>query len=424
VLTRLLPFELVWLLLLAPAILLPGRLLPLGLHWAAVLALFLFWPLRLVVTRRLSVVSPVNWCVAALLLWMPVAIWAAPSPTRAWEVAGYILYGVALAAALVNAPTVRRRPQVIAWALLAAGAGLAALGPLVMTTVTPADRWLWAAQSAARPLVGALGETINPNILAGGLLVAFPFAAALALEGGWLPAHARREGWARAGLALLAIALVGVVWLAGSRGTLLALAAIVLLLPVLRRPRLAWALIALAAGIAVLLAARWEVIAPALGAGGADSAIDFDERLEIWARAVRLIYDFPLTGAGLGAFAQVIPLLYPYFLIPATVDVPDAHQLLLQVGVDLGLPGLVAYVALLLCLFAMLAGVLRRQAGLSHALAAACVGVFAGTLVAGLFGAVNWGVKLSVLPWMAVALAVLLDCDVERDSSRSSPGAR
>lgn len=411
-LTRLLRFELVWLLLPAPALLLPGRLLPLDLHWAAVAALFLFWPLRLIATRRLSVVSPVNWCVAALLLWMPVAIWAAPAAPRAWEVAGYILFGIALGAGLVNAPPVQRRPQVIAWALIAAGAALALLGPLVMTTVTPADSWLWAVQSAARPLAGAMGETINPNILAGGLLVTFPFAAALALEGGWMRARPRREGWARAGLALLAAALAAVVWLAGSRGTLLALAAIVALLIVLRRPRLTWALPVLALGAALLLAARWDAVTAALGASGvegAGSAIGFAERREIWARALRLLYDFPLTGAGLGAFAQVIPLLYPYFLIPATVDVPDAHQLLLQVGVDLGLPGLVAYVALLLCLFIMLAGVLRRRAGLSHALAAACLGVLAGTLVAGFFGAVNWGVKLSVLPWMVVALAVLLD---------------
>jgi putative inorganic carbon (HCO3(-)) transporter len=419
--TRLLRFELVWLLLLAPAVLLPGRLLPLGLHWAAVVGLFLFWPLRLATTGRLSVVSPVNWCVAALLLWMPVAIWAAPSAPRAWEVAGYILYGVALGAALVNAAAVQRRPQAIAWALLCVGAALAALGPLVMTTVTPADSWLWAVQSAARPLAGALGETINPNILAGGLLVAFPLAAALALEGGWLPEHPRREGWARAGLALLAALLAGVVWLAGSRGTLLGLAAVLLLLAVLRWPRLAWALPVIALGIGVVVAVRWDAATNALGAGG---AIGFDERLEIWARALRLLYDFPLTGAGLGAFGQVIPLLYPYFLIPTAVEVPDAHQLLLQVGVDLGLPGLVAYVALLLCLFAMLAGVLRRRAGLPHALAAACLGVLVGTLAAGLFGAVNWGVKLSVLPWMVVALAVLLDREAERDFSRSPVEAR
>lgn len=411
---RLLRFELLWIALLAPAVLLPGRIVPLAYHAAAVIALFLFWPLRLAITGRLSILSPVNWCMAVLLAWMPVALWVAPNAARAWEVGGYILFGMALAAALVNSPFVQRRPQAIAWALLATGTGLALLGPLVVTEGTPVDAQLRPVQAAFRPLTAALGETINPNVLAGGLQMAFPFAVAGALFGGWAGPGRQRDTWARAGLALLASVMAGAVWLAGSRATLLAVAVILLLLAVFRWRRLAWSLPLLAAGVAALLALRWNEVVGALGANGlrgasgATSVVGLADRLQIWARALQLIYDFPLTGVGLGAFAQIVPLFSPYFGIPAWVDIPDAHQLLLQVGIDLGLPGLVVFTALLLCLFVMLGIALRRSLPLDKWLAAGALGALAGTLATGLFNAVNWGSKPTFLFWLVAALAVLL----------------
>ncbi len=52
----------------------------------------------------------------------------------------------------------------------------------------------------------------------------------------------------------------------------------------------------------------------ALAADGVASG--FDVRVEIWGRALYALHDFPFTGIGIGTFDQVIPLLYPYFLIP------------------------------------------------------------------------------------------------------------
>jgi putative inorganic carbon (HCO3(-)) transporter len=133
------------------------------------------------------------------------------------------------------------------------------------------------------------------------------------------------------------------------------------------------------------------------------------ERIEIWQRSLYAIHDFSFTGVGLGMFNRVIPLLYPYFLIPPSVDIPDAHNILLQVGVDLGAPGLIVFVAMLLCLFAMLIRLLRqREAALVWALSAGLLGSSIALLVGGLFAAVNWGVKLAFVNWLLIALAVLL----------------
>jgi putative inorganic carbon (HCO3(-)) transporter len=108
-------------------------------------------------------------------------------------------------------------------------------------------------------------------------------------------------------------------------------------------------------------------------------------------------------------FNRIVPLLYPYFLIAPDVDIPDAHNLLLQVGVDLGMPGLIAYLAMLICLFVMLIQLLRqRDDALTWTLSAGLFGAFVAILVGGVFAAVNWGVKLAFVNWLLVALTVLL----------------
>src|SRR5439155_23205740 len=81
-----------------------------------------------------------------------------------------------------------------------------------------------------------------------------------------------------------------------------------------------------------------------------DALGGLDGRLEVWLRAVIAIQDFAFTGIGLGGFSSVIPAIYPYFLSgPETV--PHAHNLFLQIGVDLALPGLLAFTLLLFWLF-------------------------------------------------------------------------
>jgi putative inorganic carbon (HCO3(-)) transporter len=69
-------------------------------------------------------------------------------------------------------------------------------------------------------------------------------------------------------------------------------------------------------------------------------------RFEVWRYALDAITDFPLTGTGLGTFREVVLRLYPITTFPSP-DVAHAHNLFLQVALDTGLPGLVAYLAML-----------------------------------------------------------------------------
>jgi putative inorganic carbon (HCO3(-)) transporter len=58
------------------------------------------------------------------------------------------------------------------------------------------------------------------------------------------------------------------------------------------------------------------------------------------------VEDFPLTGTGLGTFRRVVVERYP-LAVPADFDIAHAHNIVLQVALDTGLPGLVAYMSLL-----------------------------------------------------------------------------
>jgi putative inorganic carbon (HCO3(-)) transporter len=70
------------------------------------------------------------------------------------------------------------------------------------------------------------------------------------------------------------------------------------------------------------------------------------DRGEILVRALSIVQDFPLTGTGLGTFRRLVFVLNPVLEANHTADIGHAHNVLLQVALDLGLPGLVAYLAL------------------------------------------------------------------------------
>ena len=116
-------------------------------------------------------------------------------------------------------------------------------------------------------------------------------------------------------------------------------------------------------------------------------------------------------------------MLYPLFSIGPDAAITHAHNLWLQVGIDLGLPGLIAYLALFINVFVMLFRVLRhRAAALDWTLAAGTLGASVALLIHGIFDAPLWGVKPAFIPWLFVALAMLLGLraeQVQRDKTAS-----
>ena len=133
-------------------------------------------------------------------------------------------------------------------------------------------------------------------------------------------------------------------------------------------------------------------------------------RTEIWARALYALRDFPLTGMGMNNFRRVVPVLYPFFSLPPTIDIAHAHNQFLQAGLDLGLAGLIAYLALWMIGAALTVRCLRRaDAGWTRALALGLGAALLASFIFGLTDAIALGAKPGILFWSLLALLVALE---------------
>ncbi len=397
-----------WVMAVGAVLLLPPRFLPeaqqplLTLYRPGLtLLLALFWPVRWLAYGRLSRRTPLDWPLIVMLLWLPVNYWASVDKALSWIALSYLLFGVTLYLALINWPPAQRRPYFISWLVLIIGLALTIASPLLSQLALSKLFSVPVITSVLQRLEGMLPGTVNANILAGALTVLLPLPVALVLRADWT-----RRRWLVAGCALLGAALLAAILLTQSRGAYLAAAAALGVLLALRWPKLWYALpvVVVAGGLVVL---QIGLNSPA-GEVAASSAINgLDGRLELWSRALYAISDFPFTGIGLGTFERVIPVLYPLFTISPDTVIAHAHNLLLQVGVDLGLPGLIAYLALFINVGVVLVLRLRRRDGaLDWALAAGVLGGLIAMFTHGIFDVPVWGARPAVLPWLLIALAV------------------
>lgn len=141
-------------------------------------------------------------------------------------------------------------------------------------------------------------------------------------------------------------------------------------------------------------------------------SISLADRVEIWSRALYAIQDFPLTGCGLGTFSRVVPLFYPLFTISPGTEITHAHNIFLQTALDLGLPGLVAYLALLMIAIALCWR--QTRTGKNRWTRAVALGL-AGGLIAlhfyGLTDALALGSKPAVIFWFALGLVAAIGAE-------------
>ncbi|NJN67450.1 MAG: O-antigen ligase family protein [Chloroflexaceae bacterium] len=345
-----------------------------------------FWPVRWLASGRPTMRTPLDIPIALLVLLLPVTLWATAWPEITVPQVYRLLTGIGVYYALVNWAATPGRLRLLLVGTVLSSLFLALAVPFVIRWVPAKFPFLPA--SLHESLTVRLADTIHPNVMAGQLVVLLPFPLALALFA-W-----RATGW-RTGLLLSATALsmMGLLVLTQSRGALLALVAVLILMAVLRW-RYGLVLLPL---VAVILLIGWLFVGPGrlLEALATEQSLgSFAGRLEIWSRSVAIIRDFPFTGVGMGGFGPMCDILAPLFLHePGTI--PHAHNLFLQVAVDLGIPGLLLWLAALLLIARTAWGVYcAGQAmgdGWWSGVGAGLVGSQAALATHGLFDAVTWG---------------------------------
>jgi putative inorganic carbon (HCO3(-)) transporter len=276
------------------------------------------------------------------------------------------LYGLALSVLMYYevAYGVRRKENLDRWlvALSAAGLGMAGLG--LLGTGWFSAKFLNLAKIYAfipriiTDIPRSIRDGFHPNGVGGTLIFVIPVYAVqliAALQGDRSVRSHRRGLIFGPNLAALTSTTITLV-LTQSRGALLALAiaAVVLFLAWHQRWVLSLtALFSLLILVAVLLARFPELLGVTDVAQAETKALSsYQFRLAVWRMALEVLTIFPLSGAGIGTFDTVARSLFPYLypqslLYDPSATITHTHNELLQVAIDLGIPGLVAYVALL-----------------------------------------------------------------------------
>jgi putative inorganic carbon (hco3(-)) transporter len=398
--------QLWWSLALAPILLLPGRF-PYSLCLAAVALMALPWACRIFVPVPLAgdPIASSSWprfevLVLIYLLWHLPGFYATADSTISLEKFSQQLVGIGIACGLLakqrSGPELKR---LLFLAVLGAAA-LGLIGPLI-------TQWQWPSKLlpalpafVTSPSGWKLNEQLNPNILGGLMVLMLPLAIALAATN--CNDYSNRPRLTR----VVQFAMIGIIGavlvISQARGGYIGAAVSLLLMAGLAGGRWRW----------VTAASLWAAFAGALWfgtdrlkdlLGGVGLVNSWDVRSELWSRASYMIQDFAFTGVGPGMYGKVADVLYPFFLISPDSEISHAHNLMLQVGVDLGIPGLVIYCAMIA--FCLRAGF--SSGGLDSTEKAIRIGLVAGVagmLIHGLMDCATWSNKLAPAPWFLLGM--------------------
>lgn len=290
------------------------------------------------------------------------------------------------------------------WLRLVAG-GLLLIGSALALFMLPgtqfiAGKLLFFETKLYARLPSGLSPFWNPQgfhaNLTGGLLALFlPPALLLFLRG---------QEWKRRLLAGLASLLIGgVILLTQSRGAFLGLAVALPIVTSLmdRRWRRFWVLAGLA-GAALLLiwppARQVSILWQQSPVAGESSLL---ARTELWSRALDMTGDFPFTGVGLGMFEPVLNLFYPLTEIYQRVPILHPHNILLQHSAEMGVPGLIAHLALYGVLALLLLRRIQRPPNDGfHTLALGLLGSLIVYLIHGQFEVITYAARAAILVWL------------------------
>lgn len=345
--------------------------------------------------------TPVDLSVLTLAALLPVNLWVSPVNAVSGEQAARLLTGILLFYFLVAwINTTKRLEQALRLSTLA-GVGLGLLA--IFTVSWPVEKLGFAPGLVISGETLKLAEKIHPNVLAGNLVLFWPLSLSQVLF--FSPGQPILK---RIGLPAAAGFILFILLLTKSRGALLAvLLSSAVVLSLRWKPKKPVVLLLYLALLGITIALIWSnwQAASSWMSGSRDV---FSLRQEIWSRAIAMVSDFPLTGAGMGMFGVLVDSYYPFFW-NAAGSIPHAHNLFLQISADLGVPGLVAWLSILINITAAAWMVFHssRSNELGAAVGAGLLGCQAALITHGLTDSVVWGmVRAAPLLWSLWALAV------------------
>ncbi|MEM8862229.1 MAG: O-antigen ligase family protein [Chloroflexota bacterium] len=347
-----------------------------------------------------------------------ISIWVSTDQSLTIEKAAGLLFGLAVWRWITLHVRNAAGQMLLILGLLIIGSGFIGIGFLsvdwfdkvpALTSVVN----LFPQQIISFTAIGS-GQGVQPNQLAGILLWLFPFTVALSIS-----QYIVQNRIYGIGTAIIAFVFLNILILSQSRGGwlggMVAVCAMIWLsafiVPVTSwyaKFRLLWPIIITSALLIIIFSIGPSALynvwidPPEQTAVGDLGTISF--RQEVWRWALIAIHDFPITGTGLGSFRAVAHRIYPIG-IPLNYDIAHAHNVFLQVALDLGLLGLIFYLGTIYIYFWMGWRIIQNGTNISVKLIV--IGLMAsqfGFHFYGLVDAIALGAKPSFLFWIQIGL--------------------
>jgi len=318
--------------------------------WSLLIAL-IPWGFRLVAGIAPFQRTRFDWLIAVFVITAVAGYWASYDKTIAFTKLLLIFVSVLLFYALSAQP--EENLLWVSTGLFCIGVGISAYFflthdflafPRRLEFVNNIGRWIM----EARPSLG--WKSIHPNYVSGIAAITTPFIFYPLWEIG-------KSANQKFALHLSSVLGIGVVLLAlfmtTARGTLMAIASaagvwVSWRIVQLNRTKFRLGNEAVFPSLVViflLVVVAFLFLGPAKIGGGisTDSYFGTGSRAELFTRSVYFLSDFPFTGAGLGAF----PALYSHYVLGIPhYNVPNTHNLFLDVFIEQGLLGGLAFLSL------------------------------------------------------------------------------
>jgi O-antigen ligase len=250
-------------------------------------------------------------------------------------------------------------------------------------------------------------EGFNANMAGGTLALLLPVPMSYALFGERL--------WARCTSFIEVGTLTFVLLFTHSRGAILAFGvAVLIMLVTYDRRWLVLVTILFIISMLFLLSDGASLTRLPIDPGDMKGGVQgLDMRIELWLRGIYIMQDFPISGIGMGMVEVVLPLLYPTFRIPADAGIQHVHNLYLEVGTELGYPGLIVTLAWLFATLYLAWRTVSRARGTDFLpLATGLLGIIVVFGVHGLVDAISFSPKaylvIQALFGVSVGLALYL----------------
>jgi putative inorganic carbon (HCO3(-)) transporter len=354
----------------------------------------LFWVIRFTAYRRFSIRTPIDWSAILLFLAVLVTLLNTAMPELTNQQSLRLLTGIFLFYSIANWAGTEKDLRILV-------NGTALVGLVLALSAPFSVQWSTDKMPALPGLIYerftlVFSDWVHPNVLAGSLILILPITFSLVLFN-W-----RQLNWLERLInSMASIIMLVMIVLTQSRGSWIAVASMVFI-ALLINWRRTWIGIILIVMVSIALIYNFGITSIIESLVSNPTIGDLNNRIEIWFRALYMIQDFPFTGIGMGLYKVTAEALYP-FSQTSSAGIPHAHNLFLQVGVDLGIPGLVAWLSILV-LILVLSWQLYRKGRIVSSWAA---GVGAGLLLSqfalilhGLTDSVTWGmVRSAPIVW-------------------------